>query len=116
MTYQMKDLGYTQTPTAAWMQVTMPDGSAWKVPLQIIADSRDEHYREDQEDTIGFIRDGSLTDYEIYDWAAGNMDWTDVEDFAVKEVPAGKVDYQGGGINGSKRIIGNIFEAGQVAP
>jgi len=59
MTYTMKDLGYTRTPTDAMYQVEMPDGSLWQVPVQVIADSRDENYVEDQEDTIGYIRTGT---------------------------------------------------------
>ena len=47
---------YPRTPTTAKLRVTMPDGSKWDVPAQLIADSRDAEKRED---TIGLIRAGS---------------------------------------------------------
>lgn len=43
-TYKQKDLGYPRTSTDDEFEVAMPDGSAWRVPVQIIADSRDDHY------------------------------------------------------------------------
>lgn len=106
----MKNLGYKRTPTDAKLRVTMPDASHWDVPVQLIADSRDEHYSSDEEDTIGFIRNGDLDTYEITDWAANNMNWDEVREFAV-EVPATvkpPVDFQEGWVNGGKRIVGKI--------
>lgn len=109
MQYVMKDLGYTRTPTSAMYRVTMEDGSLWDVPLQAIADSRDEHYQEDEEDTIGFIRSGSLPQYEIRDWAGNNMNWEDISDYAVRtEVAPKKIDWQEGWVSGEKEIVGTI--------
>ncbi len=107
--YAMKDLGYTRTPTKAKFRVEMPDGSIWEVPVQIIADSRDEYYSSDQEDTIGSIRAGDLTNYEITDWAGNNMNWEDVSGFAI-EVPrkTKAVDWNEGWSNGEKKIIGTL--------
>lgn len=108
--YKMKDLGYERTPTNARYVVEMPDISFWSIPLQIIADSRDENYAEDQEDTIGHIRDETLNEYEIQDWAANNMNWDEVEKYASKVAhPKAKpVDYQEGWCNGEKTISGKI--------
>lgn len=105
----MKDLGYTRTPTDAKLRVEMPDGSLWDVPVQVIADSRDEHYAEEEEDTVGFIRAGELSKDEIADWAANDMNWEDVQDSAVK-VPGcvRPVDFEEGWTNGEKEIIGKI--------
>lgn len=108
--YEMKDLGYKRTPTAAIYRVEMGDGSKWDVPVQAIADSRDENYKEDDEDTIGSIRSGGLPPYEINDWAGNNMNWSDVEQFAVP-VPASelkKPGYQEGWTNGEKEIVGAL--------
>ena len=44
----MKDLGYPRTPTDAKLRVEMPDNTLWDVPVQLIADSRDEHYADEK--------------------------------------------------------------------
>lgn len=105
----MKDLGYERTPAEANLRVEMPDGSLWDVPVQLIADSRDENYADDKEDTIGFIRAGQLDKYEITDWAENNMNWDEVEKSAVP-VPqkARVIDFQDGWCNGKKKIVGKI--------
>jgi hypothetical protein len=107
--YQMKDLGYKRTPTSATYVVEMSDGTRWGVPVQIVADSRDEHYAEDGEDTIGFIRNGSLDSFEIEDWAANNMNWSEVVDYAKKmPAKASRVDFEDGWTNGEKEITGDL--------
>lgn len=109
MIYLMKYLGYPRTPTSALFRVEMEDGSKWDVPVQAIADSRDEHYASDKEDTIGSIRDGGLDDSEIHDWAGNNMNWDEVEAVAVKvALPQAKVNFQEGWANGEKEIVGAI--------
>ena len=109
MTYKQKDLGYPRAATTALYQVEMSDGSRWNVPVQVIADSRDEFYREDEEDTIGSIRDGRLSDSEIQDWAGNDMNWSDVQEFAVKaETPAKNIDWEDGWCNGFQEIVGQI--------
>lgn len=85
--YEMKDLGYPRTPTTAQWVVTCPNGSVWHVPVQVIADSRDEHYAEDEEDTIGFIRAKRLDRYELNDWAFNSMNTEDLEDYATMVKP-----------------------------
>lgn len=98
----------TKAKTDAKLRVTMPDGSQWDVPVQIIADHRDEHYKDDAEDTIRFIRERSLDAFDIKDWAANNMNWSDVKDHAVKVKDAPECDYEDGWCNGSHRIVGTI--------
>lgn len=98
----------TKTKTDAKLRVTMPDGSKWDVPVQVIADDRDAFYKDDQEDTIRFVREGGLGTYDIEDWAASNMNWSDVQAFAVKVDEPIAVDFQEGWVNGKKQIIGTI--------
>lgn len=107
--YVMKDLGYPRTPTKAWMVVDMPDGSRWRVPVQAIVDSRDFHYLHQREDTVGHIRSGELDSDNIADWACGDMNWYDVEDYAV-QVPTdpATTDFQEGWVNGKKSFEGDI--------
>ncbi len=108
--YTMKDLGYKRTPTDAWYHVTMGDGSEWRVPVQAIVDNRDENYAHDEEDSIGFIRDGSLDSGNIDDWATNNMNWSDVQEYAerVESKPLSPPDYEDGWVNGDKRIEGTL--------
>ena len=108
MQYKMKDLGYPRTPTTAELHVDMPDGATWAVPLQLIADSRDEHYKDDKEDTIGFIKKESLDDYELCDWAANNLNWEDVSEYARQIFMPPKMDFEDGWVNGYKEIAGTI--------
>lgn len=107
--YVMKDLGYKRTPTTAKYHTEMEDGSVWAVPVQVIADNRDENYREDDEDTIGSIRDGGLSHNEIYDWAGNNMNWSEVKEWAVKaSVTRTPVDWDEGWANGEHSIVGEL--------
>lgn len=113
--YKQMDLGYPRVVTTAQYEVEMSDGSRWRVPVQCIADSRDEYYRDDKEDTIGSIRDGLLDDSEIQDWAGNNMNWSDVKDFAVRaEIPQKKVDWEDGWSNGFQRIVGKIWRSNEA--
>lgn len=91
------------------LHVTMPDGSVWAVPVQLIATNRAEYYagefggdvnRSLAEDTLPLFRSD---DFEIEDWAANNMDWSDVQ-HAAKCVSAGDVDFQEGWVNGDKTV------------
>ena len=92
-------------------QVTMPDQSVWEVPViriaehrsKLLADSEDPEviHQFMMEDTVPLFEED---DYEIEDWAANNMNWSDVSDVA-KMVTKGDVDYQEGWMNGEKRIV-----------
>lgn len=106
----MKYLGYKRTPTSAKLRVQMTNGSRWDIPVQLIADSRDEFYSVntvDQEDTVGFIKSNRLRRNAIVDWASNNMNWSDVESYAVK-VADTIPDFDEGWANGAKSIIGEI--------
>jgi hypothetical protein len=98
----------SKTTTRAKLRVTMPDGSRWDVPVQVIADDRDDYYSDDNEDTIRSIREGGLDASDITDWAANNMNWSHVEKHAVKIENPPKPDYEDGWCNGDKEIVGKI--------
>ncbi len=92
------------------LHVTMPDGSVWAVPVKIIAENRAKYYAK--HDGISF--EESLKDteecfeednYQIEDWAANNMDWKDVRDFAKQIDRAERVDFQEGWVNGHKAVV-----------
>ena len=106
-TYTQKDLGYTRTPTSAVLRITMPDGSTWDVPAQIVVDSRDEYYCDEKEDTAGIaLAEWHDFCYLVKDWSAGNMNWDEVADYAVKSTFSRPVDFQEGWVNGDKELIG----------
>lgn len=85
--YVMKDLGYARTPTQATMEVTMPNGTLWSIPVQAVTDSP----------------------FEIYDWAGNNMNWSDVAKYAVQmPTPQVACDFGDGWANGEKQIKGEI--------
>jgi hypothetical protein len=96
----------------AWLRVTLPDKSQWDVPLMAIARNRAEHYKSEyggdvakslQKDTVPlFCEDEN----EVADWAANNMNWSDVEKYARRvKTKEPKVDYQEGWMNGAKKIV-----------
>jgi hypothetical protein len=91
------------------LYVEMTDGSIWKVPVSVIAYNRAEEYMsefgDDLERSIKEDTEPLFTsDYhEIKDWAAGNMNWSDVEEYATK-VEDSKIDFQEGWVNGHKEV------------
>jgi hypothetical protein len=87
-----------------FLRITMPDGSLWDVPAEIIAENRAEYYEED-----GYDEEFQYTlddDSVLIDWAANNMDWVDVKDHAVQVVsPDVEVNFQEGWMNGNKEVV-----------
>ena len=89
---------------------TMPDGSKWTVPVEVIANNRAKEYADEfdgdvarslAEDTAPlFERD----EFVIEDWAANNMKWDDVCDHA-ECIELADCDYQEGWINGDKDVV-----------
>lgn len=95
-----------------YLQVTMPDGSKWRVPVKIIAEDAAEYYAETDEYNGDLKAARKMVqelfdsdDYEIEDWAANNMNWKDVKSYAACVVTPPEVDFQEGWVNGDKEII-----------
>ena len=95
-----------------YMTIEMPDGSKWGVPIEMIARNRAEHYASEfggdvnrslEEDTIPLF---AGDDYEIQDWAVGNMNWDDFNGHQVKLSDAAAPDFQEAWLNGDKGFIG----------
>lgn len=95
------------------LRITMPDGSKWDIPVSVIALDRAKYYAREEfdgdverslaEDTMPLF---DSDDYEIEDWAANNMNWSDVEAFATKvNDPTEEIDYQEGWVNGEKEVV-----------
>lgn len=91
--------------------VQMPDGSRWAVPLMVIAHHRATHYANEfgddlerslTEDTLPLFAADS---YEVKDWAANNMNWSDVVSVATQIEAPGETDYQEGWMNGESYVV-----------
>ena len=107
--YAMIDLGYPRTPTDAWYHVNMPNGDVYRVPVQVIVDSRDNHYRYKAENTIDRIHRGFLGEVDVEDWAHYCMNWHEVEEYAER-VPyrTREVDFQEGWDNSKNKVVGAL--------
>lgn len=90
--------------------VTMPDGSRWAVPLMAIATHRARYYAHEfggdearslEEDTAQlFLED----DFNVADWARGNMNWSDVSTIA-RLIEEGETDYEDAWVNGDSEVV-----------
>jgi hypothetical protein len=88
----------------------MPDCSKWDVPVSVIAQNRAEYYKDAfdgdlqrslDEDTLPLFE---ASRFEIEDWAANNMNWSDVERVAMMTSQP-EIDYQEGWVNGGKEVV-----------
>lgn len=91
--------------------VTMPDGSAWAIPLPVIIESRAEYLHEAKPDEFPTIAEARAEaaaemddDAAAIDWLENNMDWSDVEGRAWRVREPAAVDYADGLANGAKSI------------
>ena len=89
--------------------VEMEDGSKWAVPVRFIAEHRAKYFAEKdgglleeslEEDTVPLFDEN---DYEIHDWAANNLNFSDVKHVA-KQIGMPDVDYEDGWANGEYEI------------
>jgi hypothetical protein len=97
-----------------YLRVTMPDGSKWDVPASLIAHNRARYYQGKKDlETIDMAEreyqveyDYAMThDHELEEWAASDMNWSDVEHRAMKVSDGELPDYQEGWVNGEKEIV-----------
>lgn len=85
------------------MVLKLRDGSEWAVPVDVIARSRAAHYADEHDgniedslkfDTLPLFKASS---YEVEDWAANNMNWSDLAPHARQikpPVPLSYADFQ----------------------
>ena len=96
-----------------YMTIRLRDGSLWGYPTETIARHRANFYKDEfggslerslAEDTIPLFEE---SEYEISDWAAGNMDVTDflngmVQLKAPETIPLTYLDHNNALSNGKK--------------
>lgn len=87
------------------IRVTMPDGSEWDVPAQIVAEDRAKYYEKYGEDYADELRYTLGNNHELIDWAANNMNWSEVCHVAKRHSEPDPVDFQEGWVNGDKEIV-----------
>jgi len=83
------------------LKVRFANGDLFAVPARIIAENRANYYanidgydlnsNEWEAEVITALRD----DLEIEDWAGNEMDWVELEPYAVK-IDTGEFDYEDG--------------------
>lgn len=89
--------------------ITMPDESVWAVPVEVIAINRATSYTREFGDDVQTSLDQDTwplfnsNPFEIEDWAANNMNWSDVAAHA-RLIREGETDYQEGWVNGEKEV------------
>ena len=69
-----------------YLVMTMPNGEIWQIPAEIIANSRANYYGEKEgpemrKEEYEYTLNDNL---ELIDWAANNMNWSEVKEFAKK--------------------------------
>lgn len=93
------------------LEVTMPDGSVWAVPADLVAEPRAKYYaehdaREGADYDNVYARELRTSASNLIDWAQNNMDWEEVQPNATMiAAPDSHVDYQEGWINGEMRVV-----------
>lgn len=94
-----------------FLSMTLPDGSKWGVPVEMIARNRATHYANEfdgdverslAEDTLPLFEADS---YEIQDWAVGNMNWSDFVGHQKKLADATEPDWQEAWLSAAKEVV-----------
>lgn len=89
--------------------VTMPDGSRYAVPVRVIAEHRSRYFAIVRGEYGGDVQQHVTKDtlplfesspFEIHDWAANNMNWSEVCDCARLVTGPEDVDFDDGWANG----------------
>ncbi|MNM07333.1 hypothetical protein D3C81_173750 [compost metagenome] len=99
-----------------YLRVTMPNGMKFDVPTGLIAANRAEYYAKADSGAVSGPEydkeyaaeyEYALNDEsELKDWAANNMDWSDVEHHARFVWPQPEeIDWQDGWVNGDKEFV-----------
>lgn len=91
------------------LRVLFENGECYDIPVDVILDSRAEHYADvdgiDFEEYVKLEPHDSVDDYDIKDWASNNMDWSDVKVYAVKVHESNHFDYEYAFTNADKEVI-----------
>ena len=73
-----------------YLKVKFSNGDIFTIPARVIAENRAEYYSsidgydKDSNEWEAEIQYALHDNYEIYDWAGNNMNWSDLEPYAKK--------------------------------
>lgn len=102
---------------AKYMVFGMPDGSKWAVPVRVIAEHHARYYSKDYRDDVDAcmkLHTAPLFDsdqHAIEAWAENNMNWSDVQGWAVQVSPPKAAAFQEGWVNSEKTFVPSIEAA-----
>lgn len=94
-----------------YLTIEMSDGRVWAIPTTFIALNRASHYADEydgdvtqsmEEDTLPLFR---VDDYEVRDWASGNMNWDDVKKMAFVIARNSQYDYHSDWVRRQKTVV-----------
>lgn len=91
-----------------YLDLLCTDGSRYRIPAQFIAEHRARYYAEKDGGTDTYADELAFTlssNYELTDWAGGNMDWEDVAAVAVKVEEPEPLDMQEQWNTAEKEIV-----------
>ena len=112
-TFVLKDVPFDNIEVLTrtdYLTIEMSDGRVWAIPTTFIALNRASHYADEfdgnvsrsmEEDTLPLFE---MDDYEVRDWASGNMDWDDVQQVAFVVARNNPYDYQSDWIRNEKTV------------
>ena len=81
------------------LKIRFPNGDIFRVPAKVIAENRADYYSEIDGYDIGSnewvdqVEYAMDDEFELKDWLAGNMDWSDLEPHAEKIDEEGALNY-----------------------
>jgi hypothetical protein len=96
------------------IRVTMPDGARYDVPVGFVAAHIAAEFAAEKgpkgtpeyDSEFELIEAETLQDNDqLLDWAANNMNWSDVADIAIQVESPPEIDYQDGWVNGEKEVV-----------
>lgn len=88
------------------IHITMPDGSVWAVPAEVVARHRADYFAktEGEKWREAEYKHALSDNCDLIEWAESNMNWEDVAKDAFQVSPV-VVDYQEGWVNGVKKVV-----------
>jgi hypothetical protein len=91
-----------------YLQVTMPNGDKYNVPALFIALHQAMQLESEFTRVYNEVAYALEHPDSLFEWAANNMNWPDVEEVAVlagHHPDMTLKDYQEGWVNGDKRLV-----------
>jgi hypothetical protein len=97
--------------TTKYLTLTLSNGEMWGIPLEVIARDRAKNYADEfdndverslAEDTLPLFEE---SEWEAVDWAANNMNWSDVAEYAFKISEAEPLDFNAEWNTASKEVM-----------